>query len=57
VTRRFAEAVSGKQKGGQSKNLALRCLVWVRAKRNSNLQRSFEQKAAKISKAIVLRRS
>jgi hypothetical protein len=31
--------------------------VWVRAKRNSNLQRSFEQKAAKISKAIVLRRS
>jgi hypothetical protein len=57
VTRRFAEAVSGEQKGGQSKNLALRCLVWVRAKRNRRLQRSFEQKAAKVSKAIVLRRS
>jgi hypothetical protein len=40
----------------QSTIAALRCLVWVPAKRNRRLQTSFEQKAAKVSKAIVLRR-
>jgi hypothetical protein len=32
-------------------------LEWVTAKGNRKLQRSFEQKAAKVSKKIVLRRS
>jgi hypothetical protein len=51
-----AERESG-QSIGQSTNSALRCLVWVPAKRKRRLQRCFEQKAAKVSKAIVLRRS
>jgi hypothetical protein len=37
---------------GQSTILAPRCLVWVLAKRDRRLQRSFEQKAAKVSKKI-----
>jgi hypothetical protein len=40
-----------------SRIVAPRCLVWVTAKGNRKLQRSFEQKAAKVSKKIVLRRS
>jgi glycine/D-amino acid oxidase-like deaminating enzyme len=49
--------LAGSPEKGQSTNLAPRCLVWVPAKRNRRLQRSFEQKAAKVSKKIVLRRS
>jgi hypothetical protein len=37
---------------GQSTILAPRCLVWVLAKRDRRLQRSFEQKAVKVSKKI-----
>jgi hypothetical protein len=32
---------------------APRCLVWVTVKRNSRLQKSFEQKTAKVSKKIL----
>jgi hypothetical protein len=45
------------RKKGQSTILALRCLEWVSAKGNRKLQRSFEQRAAKVSKENVLRRS
>jgi hypothetical protein len=46
----------GQDKGGQSTK-ALRCLEWVTDKGNGKLQRSFEPKAAKVSKGNVLRRS
>ena len=42
---------------GKPAKMALRCLEWVTAEGNRKLQTSFEQKAAKVSKENVLRRS
>jgi hypothetical protein len=51
------DAARIKPEAGLSRIVAPRCFLWVSAPRNSKLQRSFKQKAAKVSKGNVLRKS